>query len=66
MKKDILISKIKMAFSSFTITPKIWIEQTNAIDLMLSQGKSGDTYAHPIISISGKYLPGQAVAIKSL
>lgn len=31
---------------SFTLTPKQWIDKTNAIGIMSKQGKNGGTYAH--------------------
>lgn len=43
-----LIEKKKAA--SFTLTPKLWISRTKAIGLMSRQGKSGGTFAHPIIA----------------
>lgn len=35
---------------SFTMTPKQWIDQTNAIGLVSKQGRNGGTLAHPIIA----------------
>lgn len=35
---------------SFTMTPKQWIDQTNAMGLVFTQGRSGGTYAHPLIA----------------
>lgn len=43
-----LLEKKKTA--SFTLTPKLWIEQTKAIGIVSKQGKSGGTFAHPIIA----------------
>lgn len=43
-----LVEKKKAA--SFTLTPKLWISRTKAIGLMSKQGKSGGTFAHPIIA----------------
>ena len=43
-----LLKKKKAA--SFTLTPKLWIEQTNAIGIVSKQGKFGGTFAHPIIA----------------
>lgn len=43
-----LLKKKKAA--SFTLTPKLWIGQTNAIGIVSKQGKSGGTLAHPIIA----------------
>ena len=43
-----LLDKKKSA--SFTLTPKLWIEQTKAIGIISKQGKSGGTYAHPMIA----------------
>ena len=43
-----LIGKKKEA--SFTLTPKLWIEQTKAIGIVSKQGKSGGTFAHPMIA----------------
>lgn len=43
-----LLEKKKAA--SFTLTPKLWISQTNAISIVSKQGKSGGTLAHPIIA----------------
>ena len=36
--------------NSFTLTPKLWIEQTKAIGIVSKQGKSGGTFAHPMIA----------------
>lgn len=43
-----LLEKKKAA--SFTLTPKMWISQTKAIGITSKQGKSGGTFAHPIIA----------------
>ena len=43
-----LLEKKKAA--SFTLTPKLWIEQTKAIGIVSRQGKSGGTFAHPMIA----------------
>jgi len=43
-----LLEKKKTA--SFTLTPKLWISQTNAIGILSKQGKSGGTFAHPMIA----------------
>ena len=43
-----LLEKKKTA--SFTLTPKLWIEQTKAIGIVSRQGKSGGTFAHPMIA----------------
>ena len=43
-----LLEKKKTA--SFTLTPKLWIEQTKAIGIVPRQGKSGGTFAHPMIA----------------
>lgn len=43
-----LLEKKKTA--SFTLTPKLWIEQTKAIGIVSKQGKSGGTFAHPMIA----------------
>lgn len=43
-----LLEKKKAA--SFTLTPKLWISQTKAIGIVSRQGKSGGTFAHPIIA----------------
>lgn len=36
--------------ASFTIIPKMCIEQTKAIGLASKQGRNGGTYAHPMIA----------------
>ena len=36
--------------ASFTLTPKLWIDQTKAIGIVSKQGKNGGTFAHPIIA----------------
>ncbi len=36
--------------ASFTLTPKLWIDRTKAIGMFSKQGKSGGTFAHPIIA----------------
>lgn len=43
-----LLDKKKTA--SFTLTPKLWIDQTKAIGIISKQGKSGGTFAHPMIA----------------
>ena len=43
-----LLKKKKTA--SFTLTPKLWIERTKAIGIVSKQGKSGGTFAHPMIA----------------
>lgn len=43
-----LMEKKKAA--SFTLTPKLWIERTKAIGIVSKQGKSGGTFAHPMIA----------------
>ena len=43
-----LLEKKKTA--SFTLTPKLWIERTKAIGIVSKQGKSGGTFAHPMIA----------------
>ena len=43
-----LLEKKKAA--SFTLTPKLWISQTKAIGIISKQGKSGGTFAHPMIA----------------
>ena len=40
----------KKRASSFTLTPKLWISQTNATGILSRQGKSGGTFAHPMIA----------------
>lgn len=40
----------KKRAASFTLTPKLWIDQTKAIGIISKQGKSGGTFAHPIIA----------------
>lgn len=36
--------------ASFTLTPKLWIDRTKAIGMFSKQGKSGETFAHPMIA----------------
>lgn len=36
--------------ASFTLTPKLWIDQTKAIEIISQQGESGRTFAHPMIA----------------
>ena len=43
-----LLDKKKAA--SFTLTPKLWIDQTKATGIISKQGKSGRTFAHPMIA----------------
>ena len=43
------LSKRKKA-ASFTLTPKLWVEQTKAIGLVSRPGKGGGTLAHPMIA----------------
>ena len=42
-----LLEKKKTA--SFTLTPKLWIEKTEAIGIASKQGKGGGIFAHPMI-----------------
>ena len=41
----------KISESSFTITAKIWIEETSAIGIISKRGNQGGTYAHRDIAI---------------
>ena len=43
------LSRRKKA-ASFTLTPKLWAEQTKAIGLVSRPGKGGGTLAHPMIA----------------
>ena len=43
------LSRRKKA-ASFTLTPKLWVEQTKAIGLVSRPGKGGGTLAHPMIA----------------
>lgn len=36
--------------ASFTLTPKLWIDRTKAIDIVSKQGKAGGAFAHPMIA----------------
>lgn len=36
--------------ASFTLTPKLWIDQTKVIGIVSKQGKNGGTFAHPMIA----------------
>lgn len=40
----------KKKTASFTLTPKLWIGRTKAIGIISKQGKSGGTFAHPLIA----------------
>lgn len=40
----------KKKAASFTLTPKLWINQMKALGLMSKQGKFGGTFAHPMIA----------------
>ena len=40
----------KKKATSFTLTPKLWIDQTKATGIISKQGKSGRTFAHPMIA----------------
>ena len=40
----------KKRAASFTLTPKLWIDQTKAIGITSKQGKSGGTFAHSMIA----------------
>ena len=40
----------KAGLNSFTLTPKQWIEKTNAIGLISKSGRYGGTYAHKDIA----------------
>ena len=42
----ILRTSKQAGLNSFTLTPKQWIEQTNAVGLISKQGRYGGTYAH--------------------
>ena len=41
----------KLSESSFTLTAKVWISQTNAVGIISKQGSSGGTFAHRDIAI---------------
>lgn len=43
-----LLEKKKAA--SFTLTPKLWSDRTKAIGIVSKQGKTGGTFAHPMIA----------------
>lgn len=43
-----LLEKKKTA--SFTLMPKLWIDRTKEIGIFSKQGKSGGTFAHPVIA----------------
>ena len=36
--------------ASFTLPPKLWIDQTKAIGIVSKQGKNGGAFAHPMIA----------------
>lgn len=40
----------KKKTASFTLKPKLWIGRTKAIGIISKQGKSGGTFAHPLIA----------------
>ena len=40
----------EVGYASFTLTPKLWIDQTKAIGIVSKQGKNGGTFAHPMIA----------------
>ena len=42
--------RMASGLNSFTLTPKQWIEQTNAIGINSKQGRYGGTYAHQDIA----------------
>ncbi len=42
--------KINSGLNSFVLTPKQWIEKTNAIGIVSKQGRYGGTYAHKDIA----------------
>ncbi len=42
--------KKQAGLNSFTLTPKQWIEQTNAVGLVSKRGLYGGTYAHKDIA----------------
>jgi len=42
--------KMKSGLNSFVITPKQWIEKTNAIGIVSKQGRYGGTFAHKDIA----------------
>lgn len=43
-----LVARLKTG--TFTMTPKQWIEQTSAVGMISKAGKSGGTYAHPLLA----------------
>jgi hypothetical protein len=48
--------KKQAGLNSFTLTPKQWIEKTNAIGIISKAGRYGGTYAHQSIATSmGKF-----------
>lgn len=46
----ILRTSKQAGLNSFTLTPKQWIEQTNAVGLISKRGRYGGTYAHKDIA----------------
>ncbi|CDN31497.1 hypothetical protein BN938_1410 [Mucinivorans hirudinis] len=42
--------KINAGLNSFVVTPKQWVEKTNAIGIISKQGRYGGTYAHKDIA----------------
>lgn len=42
--------RIQAGLNSFTLTPKQWIEKTNAIGIISKAGRYGGTYAHKDIA----------------
>lgn len=44
--------KIQAGLNSFTLTPKQWIEKTNAIGIVSKPGRYGGTYAHKDIAFN--------------
>ena len=42
--------RMQAGLNSFAITPKQWIERTNAIGIISKQGRNGGTYAHKDIA----------------
>lgn len=45
---DNLVARLKTG--TFTMTPKQWIEQTDAVGIISKAGKNGGTYAHPLLA----------------
>ena len=58
--------KKQAGINSFTLIPKQWIEQTNAVGLILKRGRYGGTHAHKEIAFERQLKDEARLNVSSL